>query len=197
MKQISYKLIPTVTEDIIQSRYSCYNEKLHYYKDIEASREDYDKVSFHLPFFIDGVFAGATRLTPCPHNWMNIANGQHAAVTNDQDTLEIGRTFVLPEYRGIKLVSLILIVATHIAETMGYKKVIGTETCAEHIKMPSDNGWEFMDVITDFERPFSNNGPIKMWVIQSDLIKSHDFRQFRIGEFKKWFESKGYLIDLY
>ncbi|WP_439516356.1 hypothetical protein [Sediminibacterium sp.] len=197
MKKIEYKLLPKITEEIIQNRFSCFSESLNYYKDLDSTREVYDENSFHLVFYIDGKFAGYTRLTPCPYNYMNHTSKSKIEIPNDDYTFEMGRTFVLPEFRGIKLVSLILLVGLHISETLGYKKAIGNESYEAHLKMPTANGWEFMNIIADFHMPFSNKGYHTFYLIQCDLKKTKEFRRQRILEFKKWFADNNYEFELF
>ena len=190
MKKITYKLYPKITDELIQHRFDCFNESLNYYKDLNSAKEIYDEYSFHLCLFIDDNLAAYTRLTPCPNNYMNHTSKEKINLPNDENTLEMGRTIVLPKYRGIKLVSLILLIGLYISETIGYKVAIGNESYEAHLKMPTDNGWEFMNIITDFEMPFSNKGYHKFYLIKCDLEKSKAIREQRINEFKKWFEDK-------
>lgn len=196
MKKIEYKLTPKITDEIIHHRFSCFNESLNYYKDVNSAREVYDENSFHLSFFVDGKFAGYTRLTPCPNNYMNHTSKDKIEIPNDETTFEMGRTIVLPEYRGIKFDSLILLVGLHISETLGYKIAIGNESYEAHLKMPTSNGWEFMNIIADFAMPFSNKGYHTFYLIKCDLKKTNEFRKQRLIEFKKWFADNGYDFNL-
>lgn len=194
MKEITYKLLPFITEEILEKRYECFNESLQYYKNFEASKEDFDKHSFHLQLSVNGALAAYTRLTPCPFNYMNVCKSENIVLPNDENCLEMGRTFVLPEFRGLKLVNTILLIGLRMIEELGYKKVIGNESYEDHLSMPSNNGWEFINVVADFKMPFSNKGKHKFYVIECDLGKTKQLRKERLEHYTNFLNEKSYKI---
>lgn len=197
MKLIEYRLQQKITDDIIEKRFSCFNEVLHYYKDLESSKEVYDNDSSHLCFYIDGVFAGYTRLTECPRNYMALEKLEPIDISNDITTIEMGRTFVLPEFREIKLLNVILAIGLNICRQIGYKKVVGNVSYEKHIKMPSTVGFEFTNLIANFKMPFSTKGQHSFYLLVCDLEKTNQIRQNELARLKALMYDIGYLLPVY
>jgi len=194
MKKIEYKVLPKITEELLQCRFDCFNESLGYYKSAGSALEVYDDFSFHIQFTIDNKIAGYTRLTPCPYNYMELNKPDGLSLPNDSFTLEMGRTIVMPEFRGMRLLNLILLVGLEICENLGYKLVIGNESYEAHLKMPKSIGFKFMNIIEDFKMPGSEKGYHTFYLISCDLIRTNKFRELKLNEFKKYFNDNGFLI---
>lgn len=197
MKKIEIKLHHSISEEIIEKRFNCFNEILHYYKNIESSRETYDKNSLHLGFYIDGNFAGYTRLTECPYNYMALEKLTDIKLSNDKYILEMGRTFVIPEYREIKLLNVILGIGLNVCRQIGYKKVIGNVSYENHIKMPATVGFEFTNELADFKMPFSDKGKHTFYLLECDLEKTNAIRQNELQRLQTLLLTKGYEFEIY
>ena len=197
MKKIDFKLHHSISDEMIEKRFHCFNEKLNYYQDIESSREIYDKNSSHLGFYVDTKFAGYTRLTECPNNYMALEKLSDNKLSNDKYTLEMGRTFVLPDYREFKLLNVILGIGLNICRQIGYKKVIGNVSYESHIKMPATVGFEFTNELADFKMPFSDKGKHPFYLLECDLDKSNAIRQIELKRLKNLLLTKGYEFAIY
>ncbi|TDB63308.1 GNAT family N-acetyltransferase [Arundinibacter roseus] len=197
MKKIDFKLHQSINEEMIETRFNCFNEILHYYKNIESSRETYDKNSTHLGFYIDGNFAGYTRFTECPNNYMALEKLSDIKLSNDKNTLEMGRTFVLPDYREFKLLNVILGIGLNICRQIGYKKVIGNVSFENHIKMPSTLGFEFTNELADFRMQFSDKGKHTFYLLECDLEKTNAMRQSELQRLQKILLTKDYEFEIY
>lgn len=197
MQKIEYKVLHHITDEILLKRFECFNEQLKYYRDFESSKEIFDDKSFHLQMMIDGTLAAYTRLTPCPHNYMNRCKKEDVAIPCDDDTMEMGRTIVLPEFRGKKLVNTILLVGLRVADVMGYKQVIGNESYESHLSMPTANGWSFINVVADFDMPFSSKGKHLFYVIKCDLLATRELRQSRLDYYADSLLNNGYQLEIH
>lgn len=196
MHQIEYKLLPNITEEILRWRFQCFNETLNYYRDFEASKESFDSDSFHLQLTIDGEFAAYTRLTPCPLNYMSVCKLPEIVLRSDEFTIEMGRTIVVPKYRGIKLVNTILLLGLRIVESAGYRYAIGNESYEHHLAMPSANGWEFTNLVADFYMPFSQKGSHTFYIVECDIKKTTVLRTERLNYYKDFLKSNNYQLTI-
>jgi hypothetical protein len=104
----------------------------------------------------------------------------------------MGRTIVLPKYRGLKFVNIILLIGLQVAETMGYEFAIGNESYEHHLSMPTANGWEFINLIAEFEMPFSNKGKHLFYVIQCDLNKTKRSRKERLDYYIQFLKNNNF-----
>jgi len=195
MKIIEYKLLPNITEELLQQRFSCFNESLGYYMSSDSAHEVYDDDSFHLQFNIEKELAGYTRLTPYPKNYMNLTSLSEITIQYDEYTLEMGRTLVAPKYRSLKLLNLILIIGLEICEKIGYRNVVGNVSYEDHLRMPASIGFEFLNIVADFKMPGDERGYHTFYLLRCELVKTRHLRHSKLEEIMQWFAEKGYMFD--
>ena len=196
MPTIEYRLLPTITNELLQRRFECFNESLNYYQTADSALETFDANSFHLQFTIDGQLAGYPRLTPCPNNYMELNKPAGLELPHDAYTLEMGRTIVLPAFRGTRLLNLVLPVGLDLCQRMGYRRVIGNVSYEAHLQMPQTIGFESRNIVSDFNMPGSDTGFHTFYLVECNLNHSEEFRQKRLGEFTAAFSEKGYSFKI-
>lgn len=198
MKVIKYKIHHQVTEELLTHRYEAFNERHGFYSGTNSALEPFDAQAFHLVVSVDGEFAGALRLTECPCNFMTVNLVSELTWPNGPEVLELGRVFVVPKFRGMKLLNVLLLAGLRVSEQLGYEVVVGTETHRANLRMPDTMGFSFTNVTADFSFPGQVAGILRNeLVIQCDLAATRELRQRKAAEYRQLFAERSYALELW
>jgi hypothetical protein len=192
VQQLDWYVHTDVTDEILFQRMRAFNEKRGYYALTNTSREPYDAASIFPSFYVNRQLVASNRLTPSPFNHMQVGLRSEAEIPHDNRTIEMGRSFVVPEHRESKLLTLLLLKGLRLCDEMGYRHVVGNVGVREHVLMPQAVGFTYNGLIADFAMPTSRQKVFKWHVLVCDLIATRDLRAAKTAEMTKRLADSGY-----